>query len=122
MLRLDAAGSCQRPRFASFALRADCADELGTELQKILPTDTTASWLKRLHAFDLIADRILSPSEWVANEQVEATFGSLRTETPNVGEVVAARTPGKVAEIEGRLRPAPNIGQDTVAILAGGWS
>ncbi|MGY2805667.1 MULTISPECIES: CaiB/BaiF CoA transferase family protein [unclassified Bradyrhizobium] len=110
------------PRFASFALRADCADELAAELQKVFPTDTTASWLKRLHASDLIADRILNPSEWVANEQVEATRGALRTETPNVGGVVAARTPGKAADLEGDLRPAPDVGQDSATILLSGWS
>lgn len=110
------------PRFASFALRADCADELAAELQKVFPTDTTASWLNRLHASDLIADRILSPSEWVANEQVEATRGSLRTETPNVGGVVAARTPGKTPDFEGNLNPAPDVGQDSAAILSSGWS
>ncbi|MCP1845129.1 crotonobetainyl-CoA:carnitine CoA-transferase CaiB-like acyl-CoA transferase [Bradyrhizobium sp. USDA 4524] len=110
------------PRFASFALRADCADELAAELQKVFPTDTTASWLKRLHASDLIADRILNPSEWVANEQVEATRGALRTETPNVGGVVAPRTPGKAADLEGDLRPAPDVGQDSATILLSGWS
>ncbi|WP_431017088.1 CaiB/BaiF CoA transferase family protein [Bradyrhizobium pachyrhizi] len=112
----------KHPRFASFAMRADCASELAAELQKVFPTDTTASWLKRLHALDIIADRILSPSEWVANEQVEATRGSLCTVTPNVGDVVAARTPGKAANSEEHLRPAPDIGQDSAAILSGGWS
>ena len=109
------------PRFASFALRADCAEELAAELRKVFPTDTTASWLARLHASDIIADRILDPSQWIANEQVGSTRGALRTETPNVGGVFAARTPGRPADFEGRLGPAPDVGQDSAAILSGGW-
>jgi len=58
------------PRFGSFALRADCAEDLADELRKVFLSDTTASWLSRLHAADIIADRILNPSEWIDNEHV----------------------------------------------------
>lgn len=109
------------PRFASFALRADFADELAAELRTIFATDTTASWLSRLHAADIIADRILSPLEWIANEHIQATNGALRTGTPGVGEVFAARTPGMSGNNESALDPAPGVGQDSAAILSVGW-
>jgi crotonobetainyl-CoA:carnitine CoA-transferase CaiB-like acyl-CoA transferase len=105
----------KEPRFASFALRADCAEELADELRKVFPSDTTASWLSRLHSADIIADRILNPSEWIANEHVRATRGALRTETPGVGDVFAARTPGMAGNNEQSLRAAPDIGQQSEA-------
>jgi crotonobetainyl-CoA:carnitine CoA-transferase CaiB-like acyl-CoA transferase len=111
----------KEPRFANFALRADCAEELAAELRKVFSTDTTAAWLARLHAADIIADRILSPSEWIANEHVQATLGALRNETPSVGLVYTARTPGMTGDREAVLRPAPDVGQDSAAILSGSW-
>jgi crotonobetainyl-CoA:carnitine CoA-transferase CaiB-like acyl-CoA transferase len=109
----------KEPRFANFALRADCAEELAAELRKVFATDTTVSWLARLHAADIIADRILNPSEWLADAHVQATRAALRTETPGVGEVFAARTPGMIGETESSLCPAPAIGQDSGSILPG---
>jgi crotonobetainyl-CoA:carnitine CoA-transferase CaiB-like acyl-CoA transferase len=111
----------KEPRFASFALRADCAEELADELRKVFPSDTTASWLSRLHAADIIADRILNPSEWIANEHVQATRGALRTETPGVGTIFAARTPGMTGDAEGSLCPAPDVAQDPGTILSDAW-
>lgn len=111
----------KEPRFANFALRADCAEELAAELRKVFATDTTASWLARLHAADIIADRILSPSEWIINEHVQATCGALCTDTPGVGAVYAARTPGMSGNNEGFLCPSPDIGQDSRAILSDSW-
>jgi crotonobetainyl-CoA:carnitine CoA-transferase CaiB-like acyl-CoA transferase len=109
------------PRFANFALRADCAEELAAELRKVFATDTISSWLARLHAADIIADRILNPSEWMANEHVQATRGALRTETPGVGAVFAARTPGMAGDKEGSLCPAPDVGQDSQSIFSRLW-
>jgi crotonobetainyl-CoA:carnitine CoA-transferase CaiB-like acyl-CoA transferase len=106
----------QEPRFANFALRADCAEELAGELRQIFATDTTASWLARLHAADIIADRILNPNEWLADAHVQAARAALRTETPGVGEVFAARTPGITGETESGLCPAPAVGQDSESI------
>jgi crotonobetainyl-CoA:carnitine CoA-transferase CaiB-like acyl-CoA transferase len=111
----------KEPRFANFALRADCAEELAAELRKVFATDTTASWLAHLHAADLIADRILSPSEWLANEHVQATQGALRTETPGVGAIFAARIPGMTGNNETTLCPAPDVGQDSEAVLTHAW-
>lgn len=112
----------KEPRFANFALRADCAEELAAELRKVFSTDTTAAWLARLHAADIIADRILHPSEWIANEHVQATGGALCTDTPGVGAVYAARTPGMADDRETALRPAPDVGQDSGVILSDSWT
>ncbi|MGB3487629.1 MAG: CoA transferase [Xanthobacteraceae bacterium] len=111
----------KEPRYANFSLRSDCADQLAAELRKAFATDTTDSWLARLHAADIIADRILNPSEWLANEHVRATGAAVRTDTRRVGAVFAARTPGMADNIEALLCPAPDIGQDSQSILSGTW-
>jgi crotonobetainyl-CoA:carnitine CoA-transferase CaiB-like acyl-CoA transferase len=111
----------KEPRYANFSLRSDCAEELAAELRKAFATDTTDSWLARLHAADIIADRILNPSEWLANEHVRATGAAVKTDTRRVGAVFAARTPGTADNIEALLCPAPDIGQDSQSILSGAW-
>lgn len=99
------------PRFASFALRANCIDELTAVLRASFATDTTEAWLKRLHASDLIADRVMSPTDWISNAHVAATEGCLQTDTPGVGNVVASRTPGTFGEYETGLCAAPSLAQ-----------
>jgi crotonobetainyl-CoA:carnitine CoA-transferase CaiB-like acyl-CoA transferase len=108
----------QDPRFANFALRADGAEELAAELRKVFATDTTQAWLARLHAADLIADRIMNPAQWLADVHVQATSAAVKTETPGVGDVFAARTPGMTGETERALCPAPAVGQDSGSVLA----
>ena len=105
------------PRFADFAGRADscrCADNALREVFLPQPTD---AWLSRLHAADIIAERILDPGEWLRNVHVEATNAAVCQDTPGVGPVYAARTPGIASLSEDRLCPAPDVGQDSVAVL-----
>src|SRR6202790_1326594 len=47
------------PRFTDFASRADSADALIPQLRKIFQKQPTEAWLTRLHAADIIAERIL---------------------------------------------------------------
>ncbi|MEW6642143.1 MAG: CoA transferase [Pseudomonadota bacterium] len=107
------------PRFADFAHRADNAELLMDELRQVFPNGTTDMWLTQLHAADIIADRILNPSEWLRNAHVQATNGALSCETPLVGPVCAARTPGAIGMTEASLSPAPQVGEHNRAILAG---
>ena len=109
------------PRYATFAQRADCADELIGKLREIFETESTASWLGRLHAADIIADRILSPLEWLAHDHVVATAGAIRTETVGVGDVIAARTPGMTAAHESALDPAPALSKRSGGAAAIAW-
>lgn len=106
------------PRFADFARRADSADALIPQLRQVFLTQPTDTWLTQLHAADIIAERILNPGEWLRNAHVEATKASVCQDTPGVGPVYTPRTPGIASLSEDRLCPAPNIGQDTRAVLA----
>jgi crotonobetainyl-CoA:carnitine CoA-transferase CaiB-like acyl-CoA transferase len=112
--RDDLAGD---PRFADFARRADSVDALVSQLREVFLTQPTETWLLRLHAADLIAERILNPGEWLRNVHVEATKAAVCQDTPGVGPVYSARTPGIASFSEDRLCPAPDIGQDSIAIL-----
>ena len=107
----------QDPRFADFGRRADAADNLTSQVRAAFATATTADWLARLHAADVIAERILAPEEWLREPQVAATAGAVRRPTPGMGDVWAARTPGVYDRIEDDLAPAPAIGEHGADIL-----
>src|SRR5579871_1104587 len=82
------------PRFGDFARRADAVDALIPELRKIFARQPTDAWLNRLHAADVLAERVLNPGEWLRNVHFEATKSAVCQDTPGVGPVYAARTPG----------------------------
>jgi crotonobetainyl-CoA:carnitine CoA-transferase CaiB-like acyl-CoA transferase len=105
------------PRFADFAARADSVDALIPQMREVFLAQTTDIWLARLHAADIIAERILNPGEWLRNVHVEATKAAVCRDTPGVGPVYTARTPGIASLSEDRLCPAPDVGQDSYAVL-----
>jgi crotonobetainyl-CoA:carnitine CoA-transferase CaiB-like acyl-CoA transferase len=105
------------PRFADFARRADSVDALIPQLSEVFLTQPTDAWLSRLHAADIIAERIFNPGEWLRNAHVEATNAAVCQDTPGVGPVYTPRTPGIASLSEDSLCPAPDIGQDSVAVL-----
>ena len=114
--REDLAGD---PRFADFARRADSADALMAQLREVFLSQSSVTWLGRLHAADVIAERILTPGDWLHNVHVEATGAAVCLDTPGVGKVYAARTPGIAGRSENDLRPAPDIGADSREVLLG---
>lgn len=115
---LGRADLARDPRFADFARRADHADVLTAELRTIFPSDTTDAWLAKLHAEDVIAERIHDPGDWLANEHVRQTDGALCVETAGVGPVHVARTPGTLGNVEAALSASADIGQHSRAILS----
>lgn len=105
------------PTFSDFAKRSDAADVLIAEVRKAFLAKTTDVWLAELHAADIIADRILDPGAWLENAHVGATHGAVRMETPGVGIVYAARTPGAAGLQEDTLSPSPDVGQHSREVL-----
>ena len=65
----------------------------------------------------MIAERILTPGDWLHNVHVEATKAAVCQDTPGIGKVYAARTPGIAGPSEDDLRPAPDIGADSREVL-----
>lgn len=107
------------PRFADFAQRARHAAALGEVIAAIFPTDTTAGWLARLRAADILADRINGFDDWLADPHILATGGAVVIDHPGVGQFRAPRTPGVPAAADAALSPAPGIGEHSRAILSG---
>lgn len=105
------------PRFADFAKRSDASATLIAEVSAAFATKTTETWLAELHFADIIAERILDPGEWLANSHVSETRGVVCKDTPGVGLVYAARTPGAVGDLEDTLPPSPDIGQHSRDVL-----
>jgi crotonobetainyl-CoA:carnitine CoA-transferase CaiB-like acyl-CoA transferase len=105
------------PRFADFAARADSADALIPQMREIFLKLPTEAWLTRLHAADIIAERIHNPGEWLRSVHVEATKAAVCQDTPGMGPVYSPRTPGIASLSEDNLRPAPDVGQDSYAVL-----
>src|SRR3982075_1490267 len=112
--REDLAGD---PRFADFARRADAADALISQMRDVFLSQSTEAWLARVDAAAIIAERILNPGDWLRNVHVEATKAAVCQDTPGVGLVYAPRTPGFMALSEDKLRPAPDVGADSRAVL-----
>jgi crotonobetainyl-CoA:carnitine CoA-transferase CaiB-like acyl-CoA transferase len=105
------------PRFSDFAKRAGSAEPLMVQLRGVFLSETTEAWLAKLHAADIIAERILTPGDWLHNVHVEATRAAVCQDTPGVGKVYAARTPGFMGFSEDNLCPAPDIGADSREVL-----
>ena len=80
-------------------------------------SQSSETWLGRLHAADIIAERILTPGDWLHNVHVEATKAAVCQDTPGIGKVYAARTPGIAGLSEDDLCPAPDIGADSREVL-----
>ena len=87
--RDDLAGD---PRFADFAKRADSAEPLMAQLREVFLSGTTGAWLEKLHAADIIAERILTPGDWLRNVHVEATRAAVCQDTPGIGATCRAGT------------------------------
>jgi crotonobetainyl-CoA:carnitine CoA-transferase CaiB-like acyl-CoA transferase len=69
-------------------------DALIPQLREVFLTQPTDAWLARLHAADLIAERILNPGEWLRNAHVEATRAAVCQQTPGVGASVLTADAG----------------------------
>jgi crotonobetainyl-CoA:carnitine CoA-transferase CaiB-like acyl-CoA transferase len=110
------------PRFADFAARARHADRLGEIVVATFRGDTTAGWLARLRAADILADPVNGFDDWLADPHVVATGGAVAVAQPGMGEFRVSRTPGVAAAADAALSPAPRIGEHGREILEGlGW-
>ncbi len=105
------------PRFADFATRAAHAETLCATVASIFPSDTTAAWLARLRAADILADRVNGFDDWLADPHVVATGGAVAVDQPGMGRFRTPRTPGIPPAADAALGPAPRIGEHGRAIL-----
>jgi crotonobetainyl-CoA:carnitine CoA-transferase CaiB-like acyl-CoA transferase len=102
------------PRFTSFPLRWENREALYAIVRAAFAKRDSADWVTRLQGARLLADRVNSPLDWLANEHVVATGAATRIAQPQLGEVPLPMLPGL-----GHFRAlAPALGQHTDEVLA----
>jgi crotonobetainyl-CoA:carnitine CoA-transferase CaiB-like acyl-CoA transferase len=106
------------PRFASFALKVKNRAELQKIFSDRFRQNTTAHWLERLDAQDLLCARVCPLSETLADPQV--AINQMVLEAPGAEEtlrVVGSPVHLSDAAVEIRIVP-PKLGQHTATVLA----
>ena len=117
-------GALNRPdlpgeaRFANFPQRAAHEAELVAIIRDIMAGETSATWLERLRAADVICDPVTTYQDWYADPHVLAVGGASVLNQPGLGELRMPRTPGALPSTEAALTPAPRNGQHSAEVLA----
>jgi len=108
------------PRFASVALRETNKTARLDLTQEALTADSTANWMRRLTAEDVPCAPALTRSEMIAHPQVAAAGIVVESDHPQAGRIRQARPAARFSAVAAEpSRPAPRLGQDTRAVLAG---
>lgn len=105
------------PRYADFALRARHAAPLVERVAAAFAGDTTAGWLARLRAVDILADRVNGFDDWLADPHIAATGGAVAIDQPGMGRFCNPRTPGVPPKADQAIAPAPDIGEHSREVL-----
>ena len=106
------------PRFNSFPQRAANEAALLAIIRATMLAETSAIWLERLRAADVICDPVTSLRDWYSDPHVLAIGAASVLDQPGLGAFHVPRTPGAMAETEAALSPAPRNGQHNSAILS----
>jgi formyl-CoA transferase len=111
---LDMPDAKTDPRFDGFPLRWANREALYPIIRAAFARRPSAEWVARLQAARLLADRVNTPLDWLANEHVVATGAAARVAQPQLGEVPLPMLPGL-----GHWHAlAPALGQHTAEVLA----
>lgn len=105
------------PRFTGFPARAAHEAELMPRIAAALAGDTSAAWLARLRAADIICDPVQNFSDWMADPQVLHAAAATAIDQPGAGRVHVPRTPGASPAAEAALSPSPACGQHSREVL-----
>ncbi|MGE0152077.1 MAG: CaiB/BaiF CoA transferase family protein [Reyranellaceae bacterium] len=106
------------PRFKNFAARAAHAREIAAVLAERIATDTTANWLAKMEAADVLAAAVYSLSDVVDDRHIKATHRMARYEQPDIGMLTVPALPGSAPIESGPRAIAPGTGQQGPDILA----
>jgi crotonobetainyl-CoA:carnitine CoA-transferase CaiB-like acyl-CoA transferase len=108
----------QRPEYADARSRPAHADELAVELQEILQTAPTATWVAALDAAGVPGGPVLTYGQALAHPQAVAREMVVDIEHPTIGAMHALGMPAKLSETPASIRrPAPLVGQHSREIL-----
>lgn len=108
----------EKPHFASNTGRMAHIAELVKELTSTLKTRPTEEWLKAFEAAGVPCGPVLTLDEVYRNPQVKAREMDIEFQHPTAGRIHAIGFPVKYSSTPGQMyRPAPVLGQHTLAIL-----
>jgi crotonobetainyl-CoA:carnitine CoA-transferase CaiB-like acyl-CoA transferase len=117
---LDAGEWRADPRFATNDLRVKHRSAINAAVEARLAAGTTAQWIEKLNAAGVPCGRVMGLPEVFADPQVIDQQMAVELDHPGHGMVRMLGFPIKFAESPCRLRrPAPELGADSDAILAG---
>ena len=102
------------PRFANFVLRWENREPLYAAVRAAFAKRPAEEWVARLQGARLLADRVNTPLDWLANDHVVAYGAASRVKQPQLGEVPLPMLPG----LGHWQAPAPGLGEHTAEILA----
>lgn len=105
------------PRFNNFPNRADNAELLIARLADIFRSDDTTSWLERLKAAEVLAERVFDPADWLNDPHVVASQAAVAIPTAGVGTVYVPRTPGSSEASDRNLTASPVCGEHSEQVL-----
>ncbi|MBI3968662.1 MAG: CoA transferase [Chloroflexi bacterium] len=106
-------------RYSSKAARVERRDELVAKLEAVFRTRTSAEWLERLAAADVISGPIHTLDQILEHPQVQHNEMVVSLPHPTVGEVRMLGVPVKLARTPAQVRTAPPLlGQHTDDVLA----
>lgn len=110
------------PRFADAKLRAENATACVAELDATFRSQPLSHWTERLATQDGQWDVLRKASEVLDDPQVVANSFAHRIEYPGGHELALVQSPVQFDQRPGEVRPAPDFGADTDAVLEGlGW-
>jgi formyl-CoA transferase len=110
---LGVAGLAEEPRFASFTARAENRAALLPLLRDAFAARDAAHWVAALQAERLLAERVNTPNDWLADPHVVAVGAVGALAQPELGTLPVPALPG----IGAWLPPAPALGADNAALL-----
>jgi crotonobetainyl-CoA:carnitine CoA-transferase CaiB-like acyl-CoA transferase len=105
------------PRFTGFPARAAHEAELVPPIAAVLAGGSSAAWLDRLRAADIICDPVQDFSDWMSDPQVLHAVAATAIDQPGAGLVHVPRTPGASPAAEAALSPSPECGQHSREVL-----
>jgi crotonobetainyl-CoA:carnitine CoA-transferase CaiB-like acyl-CoA transferase len=107
-------------RFATIEQRIPNREELIHLIDEVLATRTLAEWEILFRQYNIIYDRVASPTEVVTDLQAQANDFFVDLQHPNSPETKVVMTPARFIQNPAVVKgPAPEIGQHTEEILLG---
>jgi crotonobetainyl-CoA:carnitine CoA-transferase CaiB-like acyl-CoA transferase len=107
----------QDPRFADFAARKANAPILISQLNTVFKTRSSDHWVTLLRANGIPCGRVNTVAEALASPECSERRMIATFDHPTFGQIMTPGTPIKIGSHHPKYRKAPDLGEDTEAVL-----